>query len=202
MRRVARSAAVGSRAWETLSLERRGCPANSTHAATLGRRRKNSPPAPRRDRCLRPRRHGAAPDERRRPRRSGHNSGFAHRWPRTLQSRGAGDPRHPLQRALRFGCLRLARWVHPAGRRAGRARTVPVPRAPAQSARTIRLRMDVEAFRPTSATSALQEPGLCNAPLQGSELARIRAASVQDAESGGCVSAPSRSACASTHPRP
>lgn len=154
MRRVARSAAVGaravgSRAWERLSLERRGCPANSTHAATLGRRRKNSP-APRRDRCLRPRRHGAAPDERRRPRRSGHNSGFAHRWPRTLQSRGARDPRHPLRRVPRFGCVRLADGCTPAGRRAGGARTVPVPRAPAQSdrpaqsARTIRPHNPIE----------------------------------------------------------
>jgi hypothetical protein len=43
MRRVGKAgAAVGANAWKRLSLERRGCPANSTHAATLGRRCENS----------------------------------------------------------------------------------------------------------------------------------------------------------------
>jgi hypothetical protein len=170
MRRVARSAAVGSRAWERLSLERRGCPANSTHAATLGRRRKNSPPAPRRDRCLRPRRHGAAPDERRTPRRSGHNSGFAHRWPRTLQSRGAGDPRHPLTTPHDLAAFA---WVHPAGRRAGPHRSRAPGARTIRSTRTIRPHNPIENGRrgisPNVGSLSFAKTGL----VQGC-LARIR----------------------------
>jgi hypothetical protein len=101
-----------------LSLERRGCPANSTHAATLGRRLKNSPPAPRRDRCpppeavARPRTRGG-----RRGGRRGRKSGFASSLATPY------DPPHGL-------AAFASRWVHPARRRAGRACTVPCPGCP------------------------------------------------------------------------
>jgi hypothetical protein len=89
MHRVARSAPLSARTpGKTLSLERRGCPANSTHAATLGNARKSA--HQRRDASAasgggggmaRPRR-DAAPE-----------SGFAHRGKDTAKPR-AGDPRH------------------------------------------------------------------------------------------------------------
>ena len=74
---------------KTLCLERRGCPANSTHAATLGNARKIAPQ--RRDAIVAtgPRwRHGAA-----QTRRRARKTGFAHRGKDTAKP-WAGDPRH------------------------------------------------------------------------------------------------------------
>ena len=90
MRRVARSAPLSARTpGKTLSLERRGCPANSMHAATLGNARKIA--QQRRDAIVAtgPRwRHGAA-----QTRRRARKTGFAHRGKDTAKP-WAGDPRH------------------------------------------------------------------------------------------------------------